>query len=234
MSTIFRVEKNSNYVVMSNHHLRNKELSLKSKGLLSLILSLPPTWNYSLSGLCAICKESQTAIRSALKELETHRYLIRKRQKNELGQFEYEYIVYEVPYTENQYTDVQHAKNVHTGNRAQISNKELSIKKIKKDNKNIEKYNINNYLSILNTIPDNQLRNFYCDFLDNRNRLGDPLTLKGFELLIERVRDLAGLDVERQKELVKLAVINNWKNVYLPQQEVKESDLAIELKKFYE
>jgi hypothetical protein len=209
-------------------------MSLKSKGLLSLILSLPPTWNYSLSGLCAICKESQTALRSALKELETHKYLIRKRQKNELGQFEYEYIVYEVPYTENQYTEVQHAKNVYTENNRQISNKEINIKKKSIKEKNIDKYNINNYISILNTIPDNQLRNFYCDFLDNRNRMGDPLTLKGFELLIERVRELAGLDVERQKELLKLAIINNWKSVYLPQQETKESELAEELKKFYE
>ena len=121
MSTIFRVEKNSNYVVMSNHHLRNKEMSLKAKGLLSLVLSLPPTWDYSLSGLCAICKENQTAMRSALKELETHKYLIRKRQKNELGRFEYEYIVFELPYTENQYAEIQQTQKVHTEKRTQIS-----------------------------------------------------------------------------------------------------------------
>lgn len=233
MSTIFRVEKNANYVVMSNHHLRNKEMSLKSKGLLSLILSLPPTWNYSLSGLCAICKESQTALRSALKELETHKYLIRKRQKNELGQFEYEYIVYEVPYTENQYTDNQHAINVYTENNRQISNKELNIKKKNIKEKNIDKYNINNYLDILNTIPDNQLRNLYCDFLDNRNRMGDPLTIKGFELLIERVREIAGIDVEQQKSLLKKAIINNWKNVYPRGEEFNNNEEHDKLKNFY-
>ena len=127
MTTIFRVEKNSNFVVMSNHHLRNRELSLKSKGLLSLILSLPPDWNYSLSGLCAICKESQTAMRSALKELEKYGYLIRNRRKNALGQFEYEYIVYEIPHTENVYADKQHTEPAYAENRRQINKDELNI-----------------------------------------------------------------------------------------------------------
>ena len=148
MSTIFRVEKNSNYTVMSNHHLRNKELSLKAKGLLSLILSLPPEWNYSLAGLCAICKESQTAMRSALKELETHFYLVRRRTKNELGQFEYMYIIYEIPYTENQHAGSAAAAKQHTENRPQIS----------KEKKNKDKLNID----ILNKEKElRELKEFY-------------------------------------------------------------------------
>jgi hypothetical protein len=71
MTTVFRVEKNREFVVMHNKFLREKEMSLKAKGLLALCLALPDDWNYSLNGLCAICKESQTSIRSALKELET-------------------------------------------------------------------------------------------------------------------------------------------------------------------
>ena len=133
MSTVFRVEKNTNYTVMSNHHLRNKEMSLKAKGLLSLILSLPPEWNYSMAGLCAICKESQTAMRSAIKELETQNYLVRRRTKNELGHFEYMYIVYEVPYTENQHTGNRDAAIKHTGNRTQISKEERSKEKLNTD-----------------------------------------------------------------------------------------------------
>lgn len=133
MSTIFRVEKTQNYTVMSNHHLRNKEMSLKAKGLLSLILSLPPTWNYSLAGLCAICKESQTAMRSALKELETHKYLVRRRTKNELGQFEYMYIVYEIPYTENQHADKRNAKKQSAESNSQISKDVLKKEKLNKD-----------------------------------------------------------------------------------------------------
>ena len=68
--SVFRVEKNKGYTVMSNHHLRNHALSLKAKGLLSQMLSLPDDWDYTLSGLCFINRESKDAIRSAINELE--------------------------------------------------------------------------------------------------------------------------------------------------------------------
>lgn len=139
MAIMFKVEKTANYTVMSNHHLRNKAMSLKSKGLLSLILSLPPEWEYSLNGLCAICKESQTAIRSALKELEKNHYLVRRRRKNELGQFEYEYIIYEIPYTENQHAAKPDTGKQNTENRLQISKERKNKEKLNKDILNKEK-----------------------------------------------------------------------------------------------
>ena len=67
---VFRIEKTRDYTVMSNHHLRNAGLSLKSKGLLSMMLSLPEDWNYTTRGLAKICKEGTDSIGSALKELE--------------------------------------------------------------------------------------------------------------------------------------------------------------------
>ena len=129
MTTIFRVEKNREFVVMSNKFLREKEMSLKAKGLLALCLALPDDWNYSLNGLCAICKESQTSIRSALKELETFHYLKRNRQQNEKGHFIYEYVIYELPYIENQHTVKQHTGKRHKENRTQQSKKGQTIKK---------------------------------------------------------------------------------------------------------
>ena len=71
---VFRVERNRGYTVMSNHHLRNKELSLKAKGLLSQMLSLPEDWDYTLAGLSLINKESIDAIRTAIWELEKAGY----------------------------------------------------------------------------------------------------------------------------------------------------------------
>ena len=68
---VFRIERTKDYTVMSNHHLRNRELSLKAKGLLSMMLSLPDDWNYTTRGLAKICKEGVDAIGSALRELET-------------------------------------------------------------------------------------------------------------------------------------------------------------------
>jgi len=96
--SIFRVEKNKNYTIMSNHHLRNKNISLKAKGLLSQILSLPENWDYTMRGLAHINKESIDAIRSAIHELETSGYIVHKRIRNAQGQLkEAEYIIHEVP-----------------------------------------------------------------------------------------------------------------------------------------
>ena len=73
---VFRIEKTRDYTVMSNHHLRNAGLSLKSKGLLSMMLSLPEDWNYTTRGLAKICKEGTDSIGSALKELERAGYIV--------------------------------------------------------------------------------------------------------------------------------------------------------------
>ena len=128
-TTVFRVEKNREFVVMSNKFLREKGMSLKAKGLLALCLALPDDWEYSINGLCAICKESQTSIRSALKELETFGYLKRERRQNEKGQFIYEYVIYETPYDGFQHTVKQQTDKRHTENRRQQSNKRQTIKK---------------------------------------------------------------------------------------------------------
>lgn len=109
--SIFRVEKNKNYTVMGNHHLQNRELSLKAKGLLSLMLSLPESWDYSMNGLVAISKENITAIRNTLQELEKFNYLKRKRYHNSSGQIQYEYHIFEQPYIENMHTVKTDAEN---------------------------------------------------------------------------------------------------------------------------
>lgn len=95
---VFRVEKNTNYTVISNYHLRDKNLSLKSIGLLSLILSLPDEWDYSQAGLAAICKDGEDSIRTSLKELEKYGYLIRERERDESGKMKgMIYHIFEVP-----------------------------------------------------------------------------------------------------------------------------------------
>lgn len=96
--SIFRINKNKNYVTMSNHHFKEKEMSLKAKGLLSQMLSLPDDWNYSIEGLTSINKENETSIKSALNELQKFGYLkITKLLPNQTisGRIEYVYDVYE-------------------------------------------------------------------------------------------------------------------------------------------
>ena len=114
---VFKIEKNKNYTVMSNYHLRDKRMSLKAKGLLSFILSLPLDWDYSLDGLEKICKEGKDSIRSALNELKLYGYLVIKKTKNEKGIFEYEYMIYEYPYSENpdmDYPDMENPTQINT------------------------------------------------------------------------------------------------------------------------
>ena len=95
---VFRVEKTRDYTVMSNHHLRNTDLSLKAKGLLSLMLSLPENWDYTTKGLACICKDGIDSINSGVKELETNGYVIRRRLRNEKGQLTTtEYTIFEQP-----------------------------------------------------------------------------------------------------------------------------------------
>lgn len=96
MSTVFRVEKSSNYTVMSNYHMMDYTLSYKAKGILSEILSLPPTWDYTLAGLAALANDGIDSVRSGIKELENSGYIIRKQTRDELGRMSInEYTVYE-------------------------------------------------------------------------------------------------------------------------------------------
>ena len=95
---VYRVQRTRDYTVMSNYHLKDKGLTLKSKGLLSMILSLPEEWNYTTRGLASICKEGVDAIGSALKELETAGYIVRRQLRGANGRItDTEYVIYEQP-----------------------------------------------------------------------------------------------------------------------------------------
>lgn len=214
---VIRIQKTENYTVMSNHHLRNKDMSLKAKGLMSLMLSLPPNWDYSIGGLVAICKESHTSIRSAIKELEDNNYLIRERKNNEKGYFVYEYTLYEVPqpHTENQHTAKVDTVNTHTENRRQISKEELSKDELNIDevSKDKEKEKMND---ILISLGNTELIEMYWDYIEMRKEINAPLNARSLKLLIARNERLSKNNVKIQKLLLENATLNEWKNIYLP------------------
>jgi hypothetical protein len=218
---------------MSNYHFKEKAMSLKAKGLLSLMLSLPDDWNYSVSGLVKLSKDGKDSVMSALSELEKFGYLSRSRVVNEKGQFSgIEYNIYEEPQLEfpvadNPISGKENAEKSHAGKPPQLITNKLN----NLNNKVL--YDINNYIEILDTIPDSQLRNLYCDFLDNRARQGTPLTTKGFSLLLEHVREEVGIDVYKQIEAVRAAVINNWKGIYPIGKEPAANPALEELEKIY-
>ena len=148
---VFRVEKNKGYTVMSNHHLRNKELTLKAKGLLSQMLSLPENWDYTLAGLSHINKESIDAIRTAVLELEKTGYIERSQGRDEKGKMTaITYTIYEQPQNpvlENPTTD-----NPTSENPMQL-NKDIQKTDLSKKEK-INKNGLNNYsIPILSPDP---------------------------------------------------------------------------------
>lgn len=127
---VFRVEKSRDFTVMSNHHLRNKELSLKAKGLLSLMLSLPEDWDYTTKGLSCICKDGVDSICGGIKELEESGYVTRRRIRNDKGQLTItEYTIREQPKRENPVLDnpvldLPEQAEPELGKRAQLSKQE--------------------------------------------------------------------------------------------------------------
>ena len=140
--SVFRVEKTKNYTIMSNYHLKEKEMSLKAKGLLSLMLSLPDTWDYTIAGLVSICKENETAIKSALNELKEFGYLqiVKNMPTNENGgRISYEYIVYEKPIQKDKIQGLEnlYVENQDIENQRQLNTKELNTKKENTNNKDI-------------------------------------------------------------------------------------------------
>ena len=144
---VFRIEKTRDYTVMSNHHLRNTNLSLKAKGLLSLMLSLPEEWDYTTKGLARICKDGVDSICAGVRELEEQGYVIRERVRNpngQLGSIEYTILEQprpperEKPERENPVLDnPEQALPVlgepGQGNTAQLNTKESSKQKSKKE-----------------------------------------------------------------------------------------------------
>lgn len=158
---VIRVEKKRNFTVMSNHHLSSNELSLKAKGLLSMMLALPDTWDYSIRGLAKISKEGVDCIRATLKELERCGYVERNLLRGKDGKItDTEYIIYEMPpakesvdksednspldcpsildepmqnepYTENPYTGIADTENTIQLNTNRINTKEINTDLIK-------------------------------------------------------------------------------------------------------
>ena len=230
MSTVIRVEKTSEYVVMSNKFLRNKQMSLKAKGLLALCLSLPADWDYSMNGLVAITKESITAIRNTMRELEELGYMSVNKLKNDKGQFRYEYIIreepeHQKPSTDNLQIDELNTDKLDVANDIQQSIEKQSIKE-KVFNKDLY---IKEHTSAAIWSPLN-------DYLEMRKEIGVELTERGLKLLLSRLDKLSNNNITMQRLMLENATMNKWKNIYRPKdQEIEAASKALveNLKSFY-
>jgi hypothetical protein len=232
---VIRKHQTKDYTIMSNYHFRDKNLSLKAKGLLSEMLSLPDKWEYSIVGLVAINKESQTSIKSALEELKENKYLIVTKQKSgETGQFEYTYDIYEQPYEdiEKENEDVENLdiknpdiENLHMGNVIQyntnnkiLNNKILNNKilnnKLLNNNINKKEKKESEFDKLINDkIQNDELKDAIYEFIKMRKTIKKPLTTRGLELALNKLNKLSS-DIDEQIEILNKAIMNNWQGLY--------------------
>ena len=222
--SVIRVNNTKGFTVMSNYHFQDKEISLKAKGLLGLMLSLPSNWDYSVNGLVAIVKENKAAVQTALKELEEHKYLKRTRVQDETGRFDYIYDIYEKPYdklpwTENQCTDIQCTENRCTENQPQINTnkqstnkqntKELSTNEYKEKNNKKESVN-----SVIAEYTENKdLQDALHGFVEMRNKARKPLTARAMKLSLNKLNELA-LDDVTKIAIVNQSIVHSWSTFY--------------------
>ena len=213
---VIRVHKNKNYTVMSNHHFREREMTLKAKGLLSLMLSLPDDWDYSIAGLVSICAEKESAIVSTLKELRNFGYLwIEKRMPNETesGRIEYTYHIFEKPnqkliqFTQKQAVEKQGIENLPLENQGienqgQLNTKEQNTKKEstkgentkdKKKNKKEKGFEkiIEEYLLTVAPEQREEIKSLLTEWIKVRKAKRAVLTDKSIEMNLQKLEEYA-------------------------------------------
>lgn len=211
--SVFRINKTANYTVMSNHHFKEKKMSLKAKGLLSLMLSLPDDWDYSISGLATLSKDGKDSIMSALTELEKFGYLTRQRLTDDKGRFAgVEYNIYEVPQPQNPTAEMPNSANENAGKSNAENTAQLNTYLTKELN--------NLLLKELNT-KDEGLVKLYQEYIEMRGKMNAALTPTGLIKLIARAERLSKGNRQIEKILLENAIINNWRSVYPP----RESEL---------
>lgn len=201
--SVVRVNKTRDYTVMSNHHFKDKKLSLKAKGLLSQMLSLPDSWDYTIAGLCVINKENETAIKSALEELKNNGYLVITKlmpDKTDSGRFEYVYDIYEQPLEkqgiENLPLEFQAVENPSQLNTYKSSTKKLSTKDI-----------------ITDYTKDTELIDALTGFAEMRTAIKKPLTERAWRLIFNKL-DAISPNVEGKIAVLNQSIEHSWQSVY--------------------
>lgn len=233
--SVIRVQKNRNYSVISNHHLKNKNLSLKAKGLLSVMLSLPDNWNYTIGGLVAISKENETTIKTTLNELKQNGYLtVTKLNPNQskTGRFEYIYDVFENP-NQKQEGKKQGAESlgVESLDVDTLSVESLGLYKdtnipstneLNTNESSTKKYK-ETYVSVIDSYTQNEeLKEALKHFVEMRKK-SPKFTLYALKLNLNNLSRLSSDDQEKV-EIVNTTVMNGWSGFFELKKENKKQE----------
>ena len=225
--SVHRANKDKNFTVISNYHLQDKKLSLRAKGLLSLMLSLPDEWEYSINGLVSICKESEKTVEKALKELKDLGYLeVIKIPPNQskTGRFEYSYEIFEKPKKqEGKKQGVEFVSMVKQEGKKQgveilgVEKQglefypQLNTKQLNTKRKNTKQLNTNKK-------ELSELEQTVIEFEKMRKLIKAPLTPKAKELMLKKLDKLASTDAEKI-EILNQSIENSWGGIFPLRQE---------------
>ena len=231
---VVRVHKTKDYTVMSNYHFREKEMTLKAKGLLSLMLSLPDNWDYSVAGLVAICVEKESAIVAALKELKRFGYLyIEKRMPNETdsGRIEYTYHIYEKPQNVKNNVEIVESSRQEVEKQAikkqGVENQGLEFQGVENqgqlntDNQLLSKVKhnsfdllIENYVETVEKEKADTVRGLLQDWLKNRKAKRAPMTDRSIELNLKVLDECAYESNMTIDEYLEAVIRRGWQAFY--------------------
>lgn len=228
---VFRVHKNENYTVLSNYHFKERGMSLKAKGLLSLMLSLPENWDYSAAGLVTLSKDGKDSVNAALKELEKFGYLKRTQAIDASGKFSgYNYEIFEQPmatetgkptagkpFAENPSTENPTTENPQQLNKKELNTKKLNTKKLSTEEEKKERKKASaGYDDIIaELITNEEVKETLYEFIKMRAMIKKPLTDYALRRLISKLEKIS-LDPQTQVEVLEKSILNNWQDIFPP------------------
>ena len=247
----FKINKTENYTIIANTHLKERKMSLKSKGLLTLMLSLPDDWNYSLKGLVSLCSESESAIKSSLQELKKFGYLrIQKiAPKKGSGKFEYIYEIFESPLKEEERQRVN--KKVENLQLENQPDENVTIENLKVENQPVENLQLENQPDILSTKQsrtkelntkeknkkenvtekllnyietleiDSEKKKIFKEWVEYKKEKNQYKNTKSIDVLIKRFLKYS---VQELRDIVEKSIMNNYSGIFEPKEGVNNGN----------
>ena len=230
---VIRVNKTKDYTVMANYHFRDKNLSLKAKGLLSMMLSLPDGWGYSIEGLVKLSSDGRASVMAALNELEKFNYLKRSRSRDLSGKLgEAVYDIFEQPKS-----DFPTLEKPTLENRTLLNTNKLNTKVLNTNNKKVSKAQsmpVENFDSIIQKSTEStELREALVEFVKFRKLIKKPMTNKALELIIAKLNKLGASDKERVA-ILNQSIERGWAGVFsLKDEEPQGKGYQVDPRKIY-
>ena len=230
---VIRVNKTKDYTVMANYHFRDKNLSLKAKGLLSIMLSLPDGWSYSVEGLVKLSADGRESIMATLKELEKFKYLKRSQSRDRSGKLgEAIYDIFEQPWSVFPTTE-----KPTTGKPSSEKTTLLNTNRLNTNNKKVSKAQskpVENFDSIIQRSTEStELREALVEFVKFRKLIKKPMTNKALELIIAKLNKLGQSDRERVA-ILNQSIERGWAGVFsLKYEEQQGKGYQVDPRKLY-